>query len=164
MNVPDDYPLCVIDESTQKAATELGSVRKSALFMLGIALVGGALCWFTSKSPEKPQKMNVTPAAIELLQGIFQGDIEGTPATIDFNTPDAEKLQAVMSIDYRSGATRQTMTAQMPSAFPVVLPKEGNHEIYLRVDTAYADGATTVVRGVYCNSKKNLRKVNLEKK
>ena len=161
-NVPDDYPMCVIDESSSRALAELPSVRRSAIFMLGMALVGGALCWFTAKGINMPQKE--APSGIELLQGSFRGDIEGTPASIDFKTLEDGQMQAEMEIDYRSGATRQSMIASKAAAFPLVLAKEGNHYIYLQIDTVYTEGTATVARGVYCNSKKNLRKVNISKK
>ncbi|WP_304382090.1 hypothetical protein [uncultured Duncaniella sp.] len=162
LNVPDNYPVCVIDECSERAYAELPGVRKSALLMLAMALIGGALCWFTAKGINAPVKEATT--GIELLQGNFQGDIEGTPATIDFKTLKDGELEAVMSIDYRSGNTRQTMAGKAAVSFPVMLPKTDNSSIYLQIDTAYTQDATTIARGIYCNSKKKLRKVNIQKK
>ena len=162
LNVPDDYPVCVIDECSERAYAELPGVRKSALLMLAMALIGGALCWFTAKGINAPVKEVTT--GIELLQGNFRGDIEGTPATIDFKALKDGELEAVMSIDYRSGNTRQTMAGKAAVSFPVILPKTDDNSIYLQIDTAYTQDATTIARGIYCNSKKKLRKVNIQKK
>lgn len=162
LNVPDDYPVCVIDECSERAYAELPGVRKSALLMLAMALIGGALCWFTAKGINAPVKEATT--GIELLQGNFKGDIEGTPATIDFKALKDGELEAVMSIDYRSGNTHQTMAGKAAVTFPVILPKTDNSSIYLQIDTAYTQDDTTIARGVYCNSKKKLRKVNIQKK
>ncbi len=161
-NVPDDYPVCVLDENSDTALKELPEVRKSALYMLGMALLGAVLCWFTvhglSSCPEEK-----TVEAIELLTGKFRGDIEGTPATVTFHRLNDEGLKADMDIKYRSGSTVQEMQGKA-SAFPTTLPKTDNPAIYLRIDTAYSTEKGIVARGVYCNSKKNLRKINLSKK
>ncbi len=160
-NVPADYPLCVLDESSERALAELPEVRKSAIYMLGMALLGAALCWFTIKGVNKPE--DAPSSGIELLTGRYSGDIEGTPAVISFRKLAGDRMEADMSINYRSGATEQKMEGDLPGAFPIVLKKSDNASIYLQIDTVYARDKATVARGVYCNSKKNLRKVSIHK-
>lgn len=160
-NVPADYPLCVLDESSERALTELPEVRKSAIYMLAMALLGAALCWFTVKGVNSP--VDRPFSGVELLTGRYSGDIEGTPSVISFRKLDGERLEAEMSIDYRSGRTEQKMEGSLTGIFPIILKKSDNPAIYLQIDTAYARGNASVARGVYCNSKKNLRKVNIHK-
>ncbi len=160
-NVPDDYPVCVLDESTERALAELPEVRKSALYMLGMALLGAVLCWFTVHGLSTPEEKTFN--AVELLTGKFKGDIEGTPTTVNFLRLSDGQLKAEMNIRYQSGATVQDMQSDATQSFPIILPKTDNQAIYLQIDTAYATDKATVATGVYCNSKKNLRKVYLKK-
>lgn len=161
-NVPDNYPVCVFDESSDRALSELPKVRKSVIYMLLTTLLGVALCWVAVKgfsaSPEKPQQ------AIGLLTGKYKGDIEGTPTTITFQRLADGSIKAVMEISYRAGATVQEMQGAMPDKFPVKLAKADNPAISLQLDTAYSRNDATIATGVYCNSKKNLRKINISKK
>lgn len=160
-NVPDDYPVCVIDESSERALAELPEVRKSALYMLGMALLGAVLCWFTVHGLSTSEEKSFH--SVELLTGKFKGDIEGTPATINFLRLSDGQLKAEMDIRYQSGATVQDMQGEATQSFPIILPKTDNSAIYLQIDTAYTTDKATVATGVYCNSKKNLRKVYLKK-
>ena len=160
-NVPDDYPVCVIDESTGRALEELPKVRKSAIYMLGMSLLGAALCWFTARGLSSPQEDS--SLAIEVLTGKYDGDIEGTPATVNFLRLSDGSIKAEMNIRYRSGAIEQDMQGAMPEKFPVLLPKTDEPSIYLRIDTTYSRESVMMAEGVYCNSKNNHRKVTLRK-
>ncbi len=162
-NVPDDYPMCVMDESSDRALNELPKVRKSAIYMLGMSILGAALCWFTVRgiTDDTPEK---SLQAIEILTGKFKGDIGGTPATITFQRLADGTIKAVMDIRYNSGAITQEMQGDMRETFPVTLPKTDDQSIYLRIDTTFTRDDVTMAKGAYCNSKKNIREVTISKR
>ncbi|MDE5785813.1 MAG: hypothetical protein K2H98_04695, partial [Duncaniella sp.] len=160
-SVPSDYPCCVIDDSSDIGLEELPVVRRSALMMIVMTVIGASLCWFTVKGINSFS--STAAEGVELLSGQFDGDVSGTPLTITFDHKDG-KLSGDMNIRYNSGATIQTMTATDADALPVTLYKDGNNEIYLRIDNVSNDGSSTVAKGVYCNSKKNIKTVNIQKK
>ncbi len=161
-NVPSDYPVCVIDDNSERAMNELPKVRKNAIYMLGMTLLGVALCWFTVRGISDPGEESLQ--AIEVLTGKYEGDIEGTPASVTFLRLSDGTIKAVMDIRYRSGAIEQDMQGEMPKNFPVMLPKTDDQSIYLRIDTTYSRESVMVAEGAYCNSKNKLRKVTLNKK
>ncbi len=160
--LPEDYPVCVVDESSARGLYELPEVRKSALIMLCVTLVGVALCWFTARGIKNSELMAVSGP--ELLSGQFTGDISGTPCTITFDLEDDATVVADMKIDYRSGTTTQTMVAEQSASLPYTFYKNDNNEIYLRIDNAAREGSTTVATGIYCNSKKNIKQVKIRKR
>lgn len=160
-DVPSDYPCCVIDDSSDVGLEELPVVRRSALMMLVMTIIGAALCWFTVKGLNTS---NIAAAeGVELLSGQFTGDVSGTPLTVTFDLNNGS-ITADMDIRYSSGLTTQTMKSTEIENLPVTLYKEGNNEIYLRIDNVTGEGSSTVAKGVYCNSKKNIKTVNIQKK
>lgn len=157
------HALDLLDESADKAKTALRTVRRNALIMFVMALIGGGLCWAVVRSVGSSD-VNISNLSDTKLEGLFSGDVEGTPSTVTFSAGEDGAITADMNIAYRAGATVQTLTATSTNMFPIMFVKGDNSGVYLRIDTVYTEDAITKVRGIYCNSKKNLRTVNLKNK
>lgn len=154
-----DYPAKNIADNTDYAKSHIPALIKNALLMLVLTAAGVFLCGWVARHYDSAGVEGATPAAPSFADGLYTGDVQGTPSILRLYRNDAGRWEADMTINYRAGTTRQVMVSRVDTASPGLLYLPANPAVTLSLVPVRADDAPALT-GTYVNSKGNSRTVN----